>query len=1149
MHVPNGQQSDPNRLKRPKHHDAQPQPTDIDQRLIALKRRSAVGTRQKEREKPERPTPPSPQVIISRPPEADPDDFSRRLNISSSPTPRAAQPSSRQNQPTKLYNPERDPIPTMRRTAEPEPMSDSPPPRNANAMSRDRNPAARQLFDPRKDDPVRFAVLARPQPGQRPMPTPKSSGEYISASSTSSYAPSQASSSFTLSSNTDGSSASSALFEHSRPSDEAPGNMFAQQLKKLYRSITNLEAKIKQEDADVLDDDSGESGRKIIKSKSSPEDEEVDKDKWLKQIDDHKKLVETIHNMLELSLAPSVPASLRNIPTKYNIIGRLWLFGFQRLLESLRQASLSSSLALEHLQDFIYYAYTFYTGLLEEPPLAAFKSNWLEALGDLARYMMAVAAMVTGGIGSGSALTAANVSEATSADQTDKLSVPLVDDSKSSNGAIAARIDDSPSPSVGPAAARALEVEPEKERWRTIARGWYATGITDQPGTGKLHHHLGLLSRDADGEVLRSVYHFVKSMITLHTFPTSREKILLIWSPTAQARRQLPDAGVTDLFVLLHGMLFTNIQLDDFQSTLSRFMERLHIEGAEEREWIMMAIINIGAVLEYGKPTGILRRAGCFGSRDLGPSGMAMKVMAKKEAARRDEDMDVDEEPTSQGAAQVPETDIDPSDLPIPFKLALQLTFTMLSHVLRRPSRKASPFARSKLNPYLTVLVTFLATVLKHKKTLELLERSVPWEDMVSFFATVPRNIMASQGLSSPVSMPSDGERWSRLTSGCAPPLPEDWCIRGMEWVGRMVFERGYWKSGEDRKAEIEVLDDTEAGEMTDGHIEDDDDEDKNSSGNASQTKKRWIRIIRSAVGLAGIVDGLTWVEGTREWRVDGVLSEKAKIWREEEQRAREEEERRRLGTGWADDSMDIDADTGEENSEESDDQDENDSEDIKELKARRRYLRNLLHSAGQAPPSTRRAPRGPRSEATSRSPLSILPGYTVLIVDTNILLSSLSMFASLVECMHWTVLVPLPVIMELDGLKANTSQQLGEAAENALTYISSHIRSHSMSLKVQTSKGNYLTTLNVRTEDVDFTSGNAERNMDDLILKAAIWHDEHWVDRSAMLKSDGITRNVSNPVKVVLLSLDRNLRLKARSRQLPAASEKDLAALLTTGT
>lgn len=172
-----------------------------------------------------------------------------------------------------------------------------------------------------------------------------------------------------------------------------------------------------------------------------------------------------------------------------------------------------------------------------------------------------------------------------------------------------------------------------------------------------------------------------------------------------------------------------------------------------------------------------------------------------------------------------------------------------------------------------------------------------------------------------------------------------------------------------------------------------------------------------------------------------------------------------------------------------------------------------------------------------------------MLVVDTNILLSSLAMLASVIESLRWTVIIPVPVIMELDGLSANTSQ-LGEAAQAAMSYISSHFKSHSTSLKVQTSKGNYLSSLSIRTEQVDFQDeASWERNMDDLILRAAIWQDEHWVDRSAMLKDDGVARATSSAVKVVLLSLDRNLRLKARSKQLPAASEQDLAAILSTGT
>ncbi|KAK0210568.1 hypothetical protein DFS33DRAFT_302757 [Desarmillaria ectypa] len=1138
-----------------------PQPTDLDEKLIAFRRRTAAASRP--RDKSERPAPPpppparqdrsprpapppparpspsprkhhlSPQLAVSRPSqEADPDDFSRRLKISpSSPSARPAQVAKQSH---KLFDPDRDPIP-MRRTAEPETMSDA----ASSYASRNgpREAAARQLFNHRKDDPVRFSVLAR-TPG-RPPPTPKSSGDYISASSTSSYAASQTSSSFTLSSTTDGSSASSALFEGQRKSAEEQGtNVFAVQLKKLYRTITSLESKVNQDDLEENED----SSRILLKGKEV-ENEDLEKEKWKKKISDHKSLVENIHNLLEISLAPSVPASLRNIPTKYNIIVRLWTYGFHKLLESLRRSSFTSPLAMEHLQDFIYYAYTFYTGLLEEPTLSTFKSGWLEALGDLARYRMAVAAMVTGITNSGGSLTAANVSEVVrtaSTPSSDGLAPPVPDGAKSISDAPAARIDDSPSPSVGLAAARLLDVEPEKERWRGIARDWYGTGLTDQPGTGKLHHHLGLLSREVEGEELRGVYHFVKSMTTLHPFMTSRESVLPIWSAAAQARRSLPDARVPDLFVLLHGMLFTNIQLDDFQPTLARFVERLEIEGAEDREWMMMAAINIGSILEYGKPSGVLKRIGGVGPRDSGTAA-AMRVMAKRELLAEDR-MDVDE-PTVQVSPALSEMEADSGELPYAFKLALQITFTMVSHVLRRPMRKISPFARSTVNPYLTVVLTFLATILKHEASREVLERSIPWEELAKFFAIVPRSIMTRQGLDKPV--PRDTERWTMVTNGCAPPLAEDWCLRGMEWVARKVYERGFWKSGEDRKAELEVLNEAEAQEMTDGQIEDDDNDDSGER-KSSDIGKRWVRIIRCAVGIASVVDGFTWVQGTREWRVEGKLAEKVVRWREEDAREREAEERRRMGNRWVDDSMDID-DGPMDVSEESESDDENDTDAVKALKARRRYLQSLLHS-GQAtlmPISSSR--RKCRKNIDTRPPLPVLAGYTVLVVDTNILLSSLLMFASIVESLRWTVVVPLPVIMELDGLSSNPLQ-LGEAAQSAMAYISSHIRTHSTSLKVQTSKGNYLTTLNVRTEEVDFTNGTSDRNMDDLILKAAIWHDEHWVDRSALLRRDAIDRNIINPVKVVLLSLDRNLRLKARSRQLPAASERDLASILSKG-
>lgn len=158
-----------------------------------------------------------------------------------------------------------------------------------------RDTAGRQLFDHRKDDPVRFVLRGKPTP------TPKSSGEYVSASSTSSYANSMASSTFTLSSTTDGSSASSALFDRkSQPGGDDRGtNVFAIQLKKLYRAITDLETKVKQEDSDETED----SGRVLLKTKEGHNDEvehDKEREKWKRQIEDHKECVSLLHSAVPI---------------------------------------------------------------------------------------------------------------------------------------------------------------------------------------------------------------------------------------------------------------------------------------------------------------------------------------------------------------------------------------------------------------------------------------------------------------------------------------------------------------------------------------------------------------------------------------------------------------------------------------------------------------------------------------------------------------------------------------------------------------------------------------------------------------------------------------------------------------------------------
>ncbi|THH08573.1 hypothetical protein EW146_g8951 [Bondarzewia mesenterica] len=951
---------------------------EIANNIVAIQRRNAGATRPRERERSEHPpalpttrSPPSPSsprrphaphpkpnVLVIHT-EDDADDFSRRLKISGSP--RASHPHAKPQ--NKLFNPATDPIP-MRRTAEPEAISDASGSHASRGAPKREQPAQRQLYDYRRDG--RFSVQAR-----KPTPTPKSSGDYVSVSSVSSYAPSTVSSNFTLSSNTTDSSAPSSLFDR-KPRDEAKTNAFSAQLKKLYRDISTLETKILRDDSDENVDE----GRVVLRASFDMSSEEAEKARWKKVIEDHKMLAEMMHNLLEISLAPSVPASLRSIPEKYRIVIRLWSHAFHRLLENLRRSSLSSKIAMEHLQDFIYYAYTFYSGLLEEHALSTFKSNWQEALGDLARYHMAVSAMVTATSLPPSSLTVAamnGVSELSPGTTDANISAVLSSISDRPSAPI-----DEPSASVGIAAARLFDLEPEKERWRSIARNWYALGVNDMPGNGKLHHHLGLLSREVEGEELRGIYHFVKSMITTHPFATSRESVLMVWSSAAQARRAAPDAHAIDLFVLLHGMLFTKIQLDGFAPMLARFLERLSIEDPQAREWIMMAV-----------------------ERPVVNGGV--KVTLTKKQANGDDKMDVDSEtlPALSNASV-------PAETSPAFKMASQLAFGMLAYVLKAPERhdvlsfkgrlrdkgedtsfddsfgwgsvpetsfsfsviESTPSPRSKklfgsgrtipklekkykprdsgvvlsddedsgssflrnmgrgfgrsgsmLEPllfgagmpttstsvstiassdqelitpgiapselsgwplappgivngsdsegalsigcshYITILLSFLGTVSQQPKALTLLERSVPWELLASFLAQVPRRIL-NVGPTKP-------------TLGSKTRLPEGWCIQGMAWGGRRLYDPRYWKSGED-KTEIEVLDEVEEGRV-DGMIEDDHDEDDEQRvDELLMPERRWLHAFWAGERLVAVEKGsvFTELQGRGQWSVEGDLAD-----------------------------------------------------------------------------------------------------------------------------------------------------------------------------------------------------------------------------------------------------------------------------------
>ena len=99
----------------------------------------------------------------------------------------------------------------------------------------------------------------------------------------------------------------------------------------------------------------------------------------------HKTLLNEHHDFFLACQHPSATSAVRRLPLKYSMPARMWRHGIHAFLEVLRFRLPGS---LDHMLAFIYIAYSMTALLLETVPL--FEDTWIECLGDLGRYRMAV---------------------------------------------------------------------------------------------------------------------------------------------------------------------------------------------------------------------------------------------------------------------------------------------------------------------------------------------------------------------------------------------------------------------------------------------------------------------------------------------------------------------------------------------------------------------------------------------------------------------------------------------------------------------------------------------------------------------------------------------------------------------------------------
>ncbi|KAE8849629.1 hypothetical protein PTNB73_01360 [Pyrenophora teres f. teres] len=108
-------------------------------------------------------------------------------------------------------------------------------------------------------------------------------------------------------------------------------------------------------------------------------------DHWQALIALHRTLLHEHHDFFLASQHPSSSPALRYLAGKYSMPARMWKHGIHSFLELLRRHLPAS---IDHMLAFIYLAYQMVALLYETVP--AFEDTWIECLGDLGRYRMAI---------------------------------------------------------------------------------------------------------------------------------------------------------------------------------------------------------------------------------------------------------------------------------------------------------------------------------------------------------------------------------------------------------------------------------------------------------------------------------------------------------------------------------------------------------------------------------------------------------------------------------------------------------------------------------------------------------------------------------------------------------------------------------------
>ncbi|KAI0534142.1 hypothetical protein GGR58DRAFT_516358 [Xylaria digitata] len=281
----------------------------------------------------------------------------------------------------------------------------------------------------------------------------------------------------------------------------------------------------------------------VDNAQSSQNDTKLNNEQWQALIALHRTLLHEHHDFFLASQHPSASQALKRLASKYAMPARMWRHGIHSFLELLRHRLPGS---LEHMLTFIYLAYSMMALLYETVP--AFEDTWIECLGDLGRYRMA--------------------------------------------------IED--------------EDIRDREVWTSVSRHWYSKASDKAPTTGRLYHHLAILARPNALQQLfyysKSLCVPIPFASAKESIMTLFDPILGVGNHQQARLIPIDVAFVKSHGILFSHKQVDNFRpvADEFLGLLDAHIGRITKRWMEAGYYV--AIANCCALLSYGREENVIMR-------------------------------------------------------------------------------------------------------------------------------------------------------------------------------------------------------------------------------------------------------------------------------------------------------------------------------------------------------------------------------------------------------------------------------------------------------------------------------------------------------------------------------------------------------------